>query len=184
MTTGWRRTSADGVVTRRENPEVVVASLRGSYTPTVIDLRDWPCDVVLRVQLADSIEALAGVNGTWQSAYTARGNYGHIKHFAKWCGDHDVHELIELNANRWNSYLLHLAGGETKSNSRRRHVGAVRQVLLRYPQRLHPGLAKSLNRRLPQKDGNASQPFERDIYDAILKAAAASPQSATAATMR
>jgi len=173
MTTGWRRTSADGVVTRRENPEVVVASLRGSYTPTVIDLRDWPCDVVLRVQLADSIEALAGVNGTWQSAYTARGNYGHIKHFAKWCGDHDVHELIELNANRWNSYLLHLAGGETKSNSRRRHVGAVRQVLLRYPQRLHPGLAKSLNRRLPQKDGNASQPFERDIYDAILKAAAA-----------
>ena len=58
MTAPKRRVSADGVVTRREDPQVVAVSLPGSYAPTVIDLREWPCDVRLRVQLADAIEAL------------------------------------------------------------------------------------------------------------------------------
>jgi hypothetical protein len=51
MTALKRRQSADGVVTRREDPQVVVAALPGSYAPTVIDLREWPCDARLRVQL-------------------------------------------------------------------------------------------------------------------------------------
>jgi hypothetical protein len=173
MTADRRRTSADGVVTRRENPEVVVASLPGSYSPIVHDFREWPCDVGLRVQLADAIEALTGVNGTWKSAYTARGNCGYIKDFARWCGDNDVRELIELSPNRWNSYLLHLADSTAKNNSRRRHLGTVRQVLRRYPHRLHPDLPRSLDQRLPQNDGDESQPLEMDVYDAILKAAMA-----------
>jgi hypothetical protein len=61
MTAGGRHTSSDGVVTRRDDPEVVVASLRGSYSPVVLDFRDWPCDVRLRVQLADAFEAVTGV---------------------------------------------------------------------------------------------------------------------------
>ncbi|KAA0085568.1 hypothetical protein CIW52_06635 [Mycolicibacterium sp. P9-64] len=152
---------------------MVVASLLGSYSPVVLDLRDWPCDVVLRVQLADAIEALTGVNGTWKSAYTARGNYVHIKEFARWCGDNNVRELIELSPNRWNTYLLHLAKSTAKNNSRRRHLGAVRQVLRRYLHRLHPDLPRSLNRRLPRRDVDESQPLDIDVYDAILEAATA-----------
>jgi hypothetical protein len=172
MTAGRRRTSADGVVTRRENSEVVVASLLRSYSTVVLDLRDWPCGVWLRVQLADALEALTGANGTWKSAYTARGNYVHIKQFARWCGDNDVRELSELSPNRWNSYLLYQAEN-TKSNSRRRHVGAVRHVLRCYPHRLHPDLPRSLNRRLPLRDVDESQPLDMDLFDAILGAATA-----------
>ena len=168
--TGWRRTSPDGVVTRREDPEVVLASLHGSYSPVVLDFRDWPCDVALRVQLADAVELLTGVNGTWKSAYTARGNYVHIKQFARWCGDNEVREFSELSPNRWNSYQLHLAEN-MKSNSRRRHVGAVRQVLRCYPHRLHPGLPRSLSRRLPLRDVKESQPLDMDIFNSILEAA-------------
>lgn len=173
MTARRRRTSAHGVVTRRENSEVVVATLHGSYSPVVLDLRGWPCEIGLRVQLADAFEALTGVNGTWKSAYTARGNYVAIKEFARWCGDNDVRELSELSPNRWNTYLLHLAEKPAKNNSRRRQVGAVRQALRRYPRRLHPGLPRSLNRRLPLRDGDESQPFDMDVFDAILGAATA-----------
>lgn len=49
MTAGQRRTSEDGIVTRRENPEVIVASLHGSYSPVVLDFSSWSCDAVLRV---------------------------------------------------------------------------------------------------------------------------------------
>ncbi|MFL0241981.1 hypothetical protein [Mycobacterium sp. SMC-17] len=173
MTAPKRRESADGVVARRDDPEVVVATLPGSYAPTVIDLREWPCDTKLRVQLADAIEALTGVNGTWKSAQSARQNRDRIKYFARWCGEHEVRELQQLTPDRWNSYLLHLATKGTKSNTQHRQLVAVRQLIRRYPHRLHPDLSRHLNRRLPKRDADESQPYSQDLYDAILKAAAA-----------
>lgn len=173
MTASRRRTSSDGVVTRRDDPHVVLASLPGAYTHTVIDLRKWPCDAHLRVQFADAIEALTGVNGTWKSAQSARQNRNRIKNFAKWCGDHNVRELSQLTPDRWNTYLLHLATNGTKNNTQHRQLVAVRQVLRRYSRRLHPDLPKHLNRRLPKRDADESQPYPRDVFDAILKAATA-----------
>lgn len=173
MTTGERRTSAEGVTTRRENPEVVIASLSGSYTSVLHDFRDWPCDVGLRVQLADAFEALTGVNGTWKSAYTAKGNYVRIKEFARWCGDNNVRKLVELTPNRWNDYLLHLAKSTAKNNTRRRDLGALRMVLGCYPHRLHPDLTKRLNQRLPLREIDEAQPFEMGVFDSIRDAAAA-----------
>lgn len=173
MTAGQRRTSEDGIVTRRENPEVIVASLHGSYSPVVLDFSSWSCDAVLRVQLADAVEALTGANGTWKSAYTARGNYVIIKEFARWCGDNDVRSLSELSPNRWNTYLLHLGKSPTKNNSRRKNLGTLRQVLRRYPHRLHPDLPKNLDRRLPKRESDESQPLEIDVFETIREAAAA-----------
>jgi hypothetical protein len=173
MTASRRRSSVDGVVTRREDPQVVAASLPGSYAPTLIDLREWPCDARLKVQFADAIEALTGVNGVWKSAQSARQNRDRTKYFAKWCGEHDVRELDQLTPDRWNSYLLHLAAKGTKNNTQHRQLVTVRQVLRRYPHRLHPDLLKHLNRRLPKRDADESQPYPKDVYDAILKAAMA-----------
>jgi hypothetical protein len=173
MTASRRRESADGVVTRREDPQVVVASLPGSYVPTVIDLREWPCAARLRVQLADAIEALTGVNGTWKSVQSARENRDRTKYFAKWCGEHDVRDLDQLTPDRWNSYLLHLAANGSKNTTQHRQLVAVRQVLRRYPHRLHPDLPRHLNRRLPKRDATEIQPYPKDVYDAILKAATA-----------
>jgi hypothetical protein len=168
-----RRTSSDGVVTRREDPEVVVASLAGSYSPTVIDLRDWPCDRSLRVQLADGIEALAGTSGTWNSAYTAQGNARYIKDFAKWCGEHNVRSLGQLTPDGWNGYLLHVARNGWNGNSQRRHLGPVRLVLRAHASRLRPGLLHHLGKRMPQRDGDQAQPLPMDIYNGILRAATA-----------
>lgn len=173
MTAPRRRESADGVVTRRDDPQVVVATLPGSYAPVVMDLRQWPCDARLRVQLADAIEALTGVNGTWKSAQSARENHRRIKYFAKWCGEHDLRELAQLTPDQWNSYLLHLAAKGIKNNTQHRQLVAVRQLLRRYPHRLHPDVPKHLNRRLPKRDSDESQPYPRDVYHAILKAATA-----------
>jgi hypothetical protein len=173
MTATKRRESADGVVTRREDPQVVVASLPGSYAPTLIDLRDWPCDARLKVQLADAIEALTEVNGVWKSAQSARQNRDRTEYFARWCGEHDVRELDQLTPVQWNSYLLHLAAKGTKNNTQHRQLVTVRQVLRRYPHRLHPDLPKHLNRRLPKRDADESQPYPKDVYNAILKAAMA-----------
>lgn len=173
MTASRRRESADGVVTRREDPHVVVASLPGSYVPTVIDLREWACAARLRVQLADAIEALTGVNGTWKSAQSARENRNRTKYFAKWCGEHDVRDLDQLTPDGWNSYLLHLAANGSKNTTQHRQLVAVRQVLRRYPHRLHPDLPKHLIRRLPKRDATEIQPYPKDVYDAILKAATA-----------
>lgn len=171
MTASSRRESADGVVTRREDPQVVVASLPGAYAPTVIDLREWPCDARLRVQFADAVEALTGVNGVWKSAQSARQNRDRTKYFARWCGEHDVRDLDQLSPDRWNDYLLHLAAKGIKSNTQHRQLVTVRQVLRRYPHRLHPDLPKHLNRRLPKRDAAESQPYPKVVYDAILKAA-------------
>ncbi len=168
----WRRTSADGVVTRRRHPEIVVAPLAGAYSPVVLDFRDWSCDIKLRVQLADAFEGLTGVDGTWKSAYTARGNFVRTKEFARWCGDNNVRGLGEVSPDRWNSYLLHLASSPAKNNSRRRDLGALRQVLGRYSHRLHPELPKHLNRRLPLREGDESQPLDKDVFNAIRDAAA------------
>ncbi|WP_344258316.1 hypothetical protein, partial [Mycolicibacterium llatzerense] len=171
--TGEPPISADGVVTRRENPEVVVASLKGSYSPVVLDFRGWPGDVRLRVQLADAIESLTGVNGTWKSASTARSRLTIIKSFARWCGDNGIRQLSELSPNRWNAYLLCVTGGGAKGNTQHLHLGVVRQVLRRYPHRLHPELPRILNRRLPLRDPSAYQPYDRDVFDGILGAAKA-----------
>lgn len=171
MTASKRAKSADGVVTRREDQQVVVASLPGSYTPVVIDLREWPCHERLRVQLADAIEAFTGVNGTWKSAQSARHNRDRIRYFARWCGENKVSELAQLTPDRWNSYLLHLATNGTKSNTQHRQLVAIRQLLRRYPHRLHPDLAPHLNRRLPKRDAGESEPYPREVFDAILKAA-------------
>lgn len=171
MTAGQRRTSEDGIVTRREHPEVVVVSLPGSYTPTVIDLRMWPCEVQLRVQFADAIEALTGVSGSWKTARSAIGNCYTLRSFANWCSEHDVRELSQLTPDRWNSYVLYVADGGAKNRSQRGLLGRARQVLLRYPGRLHPDLPKHLNRRLPPNDSEQCQPFATEVYDAILKAA-------------
>ncbi len=84
-----------------------------------------------------------------------------------------VRELGQLTPDRWNSYLLHLATNGTKSNTQHRQLVAVRQLLRRYPHRLHPDLPRHLNRRLPKRDADESQPYPRDVYDAILKAATA-----------
>ena len=46
--------------------------------------------------LADAFEALTGVNGTWKSAYTARGNFRDFKDFARWCGPACQGELSPL----------------------------------------------------------------------------------------
>jgi hypothetical protein len=171
MTAPKRTASADGVVTRRDDPQVVVATLPGSYAPVVMDLRQWPCDALLRVQLADAIEALTGVTGTWKSTQSARQNHARIKYFARWCGEYDLRELAQLTPDRWNSYLLHLAAKGTKNNTQHRQLVAVRQLLRRYPHRLHPDLPKHLNRRLPKRDADERQPYPRHVYDAILKAA-------------
>jgi len=173
MTALRRKESADGVATRRDDPQVVVATLPGSYAPIVIDLREWPCNTRLRVQLADAIEALTGVTGTWKSAQSARQNRDRIKYFARWCGEHEVRSLGQLTPDRWNGYLLHLADKGIKNNTQHRQLVAVRQLLRRYPHRLHPDLPKHLNRRLPKRDADERQPYPRDVYDAILKAATA-----------
>jgi hypothetical protein len=173
MSAGGRRTSADGVVTRRDDPEVVIATLSGSYSPVVLDLRDLQCDVPLRVQIADAIEVLTGVNGTWKSAYTARGRLEEVKRFARWCGENGIHELSDLSPNRWNAYLLHLAENGWKGTTRKKCLGLVRQVLLCHPSRLNPQLPRVLNRRLPLRDGDPYQPYDKDDFDEILKAATA-----------
>lgn len=173
MTGKRRRRSADGVVTRRADTQVVLASLPGSYTPTVIDLRGWECSEHLRVQFADAIEALSGVNGVWKSSQSALQNRDRIRYFARWCAEQEVSELAQLTPDVWNGYLLHLAGNGTKANSQHRQLVAVRQVLLRYPHRLHADLPKHLKRRLPKRDSDSVQPYPKDVYDAILKAATA-----------
>jgi hypothetical protein len=173
MTAPKRQRSADGVVTRREDPEVVIAALPGSYAPTLIDLREWPCDARLRVQLADAIEALTGVNGVWKSVASALHNRDRSKIFATWCGENDICELEQLTPDRWNSYLLQLAAKGAKNNTQHRHLVAVRQLLRRYPHRLHPDLPKYLNRRLPKRDATEVQPYSKVVYDEILKAATA-----------
>jgi hypothetical protein len=66
-----------------------------------------------------------------------------------------------------------LATNGTKSNTQHRQLVAVRQLIRRYPHRLHPDLPRHLNRRLPKRDADESQPYPRDVYDAILKAATA-----------
>lgn len=162
-----RRTSSDGVVTRRVDPEVVVASLHGSYSPVVLDLRGLPCDVRLRVQFADALEGLTGVNGPWRSVYTAQSNCAYIRDFARWCADNNVHELSELSPNLWNNYLLHRAENGQSGRSQRGYVGVVRQMLRCYPHRLHPDLPRSLNRRLPTMDGDGSQPLDIKVFEAI-----------------
>ena len=78
-----------------------------------------------------------------------------------------------MTPDRWNGYLLHLAANGTKSNTQHRQLVSVRQVLRRYPHRLHPDLPKHLNRRLPKRDADESQPYSRDEYAATLKAATA-----------
>lgn len=171
--TASRCRTGDGVVTRREDPQIVVASLHGAYSPTIIDLRRWPCDVQLKLQLADAIEALTGVNGIWKTALSARSNGYKAKYFARWCGENDVRELSQLTPDRWNSYLLRVAKSGTSGTSQRAQLGAVRQILRRYPHRLHPDMPKYLDRRLPSNDSVESQPFPMDVYNAILKAARA-----------
>jgi hypothetical protein len=171
VTTGRRDTSEDGVVSRRDERYVVVASLAGSYSPTTIDLRAWQCDPHLREQLADAIEMITGVNGTWRSSFGTRINEKLVKRFATWCGEHNVHALGELTPVKWNSYLLHLAQSGVKGNTQQKQVSKVRQLLRCYPHRLHPDLPKHLNRRLPQRDADESQPLPMDVYYAILKAA-------------
>lgn len=173
MTAGHRHTSEDGVVTRREDPQVVVVSLPGSYTPTVIDLRAWPCAMQLRVQFADAIEALTGVNGTWKTAASARGKCYSIRAFANWCSENHVSELEQLTPDRWNSYVLHVADTAAKPKSQSNRLGLVRRALLQFPDRLHRDLPKHLNRRLPKSDSVECQPFSDEIYDKILKAARA-----------
>jgi hypothetical protein len=84
-----------------------------------------------------------------------------------------VRALEQLTPDRWNSYLLYLAANGTKNNTQHRQLVAVRQVLRRYPHRLQPDLPRHLNRRLPTRDADESQPYPRDVYDAILKAATA-----------
>lgn len=168
-----RCTSGDGVVTRRNDPEVVVASLAGSYTATVIDLRGWRCARELRVQLADGIEALTSVNGTWKSAPTALGNSRRIEDFAKWCVGQDVHCLEQLTPDGWNDYLLYVARTGWNNNSQRRHLGPVRMVLRAYPKRLRPDVLIHLDKRMPRRDVNEVQPLPLDVYDGILNAATA-----------
>ncbi len=174
MTAGQRRTSEDGIVTRRENPEVIVASLHGSYSPVVLDFSSWSCDAVLRVQLADAVEALTGANGTWKSAYTARGNYVIIKEFARWCGDNDVRSLSELSPpNRWNTYLLHLGKSPTKNNSRRKnwaHCGRCFGVILIGSTRT---CRKIWNGGYRRGRVTSLSPLEIDVFETIREAAAA-----------
>ncbi|WP_131812337.1 hypothetical protein [Mycolicibacterium fortuitum] len=173
MTASPRHTSEDAVVTRRDDPEVVVASLAGSYTATVIDLREWRCARELKVQLADGIEALTSVNGTWSSAATALGNCRYLQDFANWCGEHDVQVLKQLTPNDWNEYLLHVAGTGWNNNTQRRHLGPVRLVLRAHPNRLRPDFLNHIGKRMPQRDGIGAQPLPMDVYDGILKAATA-----------
>lgn len=173
MTTNRRDTSEDGVVSRRGERYVVVASLSGSYLPTTIDLSAWQCEPHLREQLADAIETITGVNGTWRSSFGTRGNERLVKRFATWCGKHDVHVLGELTPAKWNSYLLNLAQSGVSGNTQKKEVSTVRQLLRCHPQRLHSDLPKHLNRRLPQNDSDESQPLPMDVYNAILKAATA-----------
>ena len=173
MTRDNRHAAAEKASRRREDPWIVFASLPGSYFPTVVDLSQWPCDGMLKEQLADAIEALTGVTGSWRTARTARGSAYMTKYFAKWCSENEVKELVALTPDRWNSYLLSVANSGMSNTSQRRQLGAVRQVLRQYLNRLHPDLPKHLNRRLPTKDGAESQPFSIDEYDAIIKAATA-----------
>ncbi len=158
---------------RREAPEVVVASLPGSYTPAVVDLRKWPCDKRLRVQFADAIEALTGVNGSWKSAQSARGNSHRTRFFAKWCGQNQIKELVDLTPERWNSYLLHLSESGGNNNTQVRQLVTVRQVLRCYPEQLDPNLPKFLRRRLPKREFDESQPYPDHVFKAIRKAARA-----------
>lgn len=173
MTSNRRRTSTDGVVTRRENPEVVVASLRGSYSPVVLDFRSCSCDDRLKVQLADAFEILTGVNGPWKSAYTARSRLYTIKPFVSWCADNGVYQLSALSPMQWNEYLLHRAVNTRTNDTRRMELSAVRMVLLCYPHRLHPALPRILNRRLPRGGDVAAEPLDIAVFDAIFKAATA-----------
>jgi hypothetical protein len=156
---------------RREDAEVVVASLPGSYLPTVIDLRKWPCDSRLKVQLADAIELLTGVNGNWKSAQSAERNAYRTRFFANWCGRNNVKELTQLTPDLWNSYLLHEARNGRKKATQNRQLVAVRQILWCYPEHLNASLPKFLRRRLPKKDHEASQPYPDPVFKAIQKAA-------------
>ena len=113
------------------------------------------------------------MNGIWKTALSARNNGYKAKYFARWCGENDVRELSQLTPDRWNSYLLRVAESGTTGTSQRAQLGVVRQILRRYPHRLHPDMPKYLDRRLPSNDSVGSQPFPMDIYNAILKAARA-----------
>ncbi|WP_131806897.1 hypothetical protein [Mycobacteroides abscessus] len=113
------------------------------------------------------------MNGIWKSACSAVQNARRIKSFATWCGEHDVSALDQLSPDRWNGYLLWLAAGRAKNNTQHRQLVAVRQVLRRYPHRLHPELPKYLNRRLPKRDAEEYQPYPKAVYNTIRKAAAA-----------
>ncbi|UHJ57684.1 hypothetical protein LT337_13425 [Mycolicibacterium fortuitum] len=125
------------------------------------------------MQLADGIEALTGVNGTWKSAATAIGNSNRIEDFANWCGRNGVQRLGQLTPDGWNDYLLHVARTGWKNNSQRRHLGPIRLLLRAYPNRLRPDLLNHVAKRMPRRDTTEAQPLPMDVYDGILKAAAA-----------
>lgn len=156
----------------RADPAVVVSSLPGSYSPTIIDLHEWPCDSKLRVQLADAIEVLTGLTGSWKSAQSATSNANRARFFAKWCGANGVDNFKDLTPERWNAYLLYLAGGGSKNNTQVRQLVTVRQILRCYPDRLPPELPKFLRRRLPRRDPEDSEPYPDEVFKAIQKAAA------------
>lgn len=158
---------------RRQDSHVVVASLPGSYVPTVIDLRDWRGDSGLRVQLADAIEILTGVNGSWTSAFSARSSATRIRLFATWCASQGISDLGHLSPDLWNAYLLYLGNRGSKNTTQSRQLSSVRQVLRCYPDRLHPDLPKFLRRRLPPKEEGGSQPYPDRVFKAIQKAATA-----------
>lgn len=166
------------VFTRRAEPLVVDYTPAGASTRSRVDLRDWPGAVALRTELADSIEALTGSLGTWESITTVNGNCSLVRRFSQFCAGHGVECLAGLGVREWNGFMQSVGASGVTTNTYRKMISAVRLVVGRYPQRLTPQVRARLMRRMPTPQPNPHKAYPVADFRAVEMAARSTVRAA------